>query len=99
MLADYHVHCEFSDDSVYPLLAVCRDAADLGLAEICFTDHVDYGIKPDVDEFRSDPSCAPIVDGEPITNVDYPRYFAAIDEARGRFAGKLAIKAGLELGV
>ena len=99
MFADYHVHCEFSDDSVYPLLAVCRDAADLGLAEICFTDHVDYGIKPDVDEFRRDPSCAPIVDGEPITNVDYPRYFAAIEDARGRFAGKLAIKAGLELGV
>ncbi len=99
MLADYHVHCEFSDDSVYPLLAVCRDAADLGLAEICFTDHVDYGIKPDVDEFRRDPSCAPIVDGEPVTNVDYPRYFAAIDEAREKFAGELTIKAGLELGV
>lgn len=26
MLADYHVHTEFSDDSVYPLDAVCRDA-------------------------------------------------------------------------
>ncbi|WP_415961411.1 hypothetical protein [Collinsella tanakaei] len=26
MLAIYHVHTEFSDDSVYPLDAVCRDA-------------------------------------------------------------------------
>ena len=26
MLADHHVHTKFSDDSVYPLDAVCRDA-------------------------------------------------------------------------
>ncbi len=99
MLADYHVHCEFSDDSDYPMADVCADACELGLDEICFTDHVDYGIKPDVDEYRRDPSCAPVVDGQPITNVDYPAYFARIDQLRAEFDGRLAIKAGLELGV
>ncbi len=99
MFADYHVHCEFSDDSVYPLLAVCRDAVALGLEQICFTDHVDYGVKPDVDEYRRDPSLARLEDGEPVLNVDYPRYFAAIEAAQAEFAGKLTIKAGLELGV
>lgn len=49
MLTDYHVHCEFSDDSVYPMEDVVRDAIGLGLEEICFTDHVDYGIKVDWD--------------------------------------------------
>lgn len=49
MLADYHVHTEFSDDSVYPMEDVIEDAIKMGLDEICFTDHVDYGIKLDWD--------------------------------------------------
>ncbi len=99
MFADYHVHCEFSDDSVYPMADVCADAVDLGLDELCFTDHVDYGVKPDVDEYRLDPSCARVQDGVPGINVDYPAYFARIDQMRAAFDGRLTIKAGLELGV
>ena len=99
MFADYHVHCEFSDDSDYPMLDVCRDAVGLGLDEICFTDHVDYGVKPDVEEYERDHSLARLEEGQPLLNVDYPRYFEAIDAAREQFAGKLSIKAGLELGV
>lgn len=49
MFADYHVHTEFSDDSVYPMEQVVRDAIARGIDEICFTDHVDYGIKQDWD--------------------------------------------------
>lgn len=47
MLADYHVHTAFSDDSVYPMEKVIRDAISMGLDEICITDHVDYGVKQD----------------------------------------------------
>ena len=47
MLADYHIHTIYSDDSLYPMEDVVRDAIALGLQEICFTDHVDYGIKRD----------------------------------------------------
>ena len=99
MFADYHVHCEFSDDSDYPMLDVCRDAIGLGLDEICFTDHVDYGVKPDVEEYERDHALARLENGQPLLNVDYPRYFEAIDAAREQYAGKLGIKAGLELGV
>ena len=49
MLADYHVHTEFSDDSVYPMEQVIKDAIAMKMDEICFTDHVDYGIKEDWD--------------------------------------------------
>lgn len=49
MFADYHVHTQFSDDSVYPMEQVIKDAAAMGMEEICFTDHVDYGIKEDWD--------------------------------------------------
>lgn len=50
MRADYHVHTAFSDDSDYIMEKVIRDAIAMGLDEVCFTDHVDYGVKRDWDE-------------------------------------------------
>ena len=44
MFADYHVHTYYSDDSETPMEAQVERAISLGLCEICFTDHVDYGI-------------------------------------------------------
>lgn len=45
LLADYHMHSAFSDDSQAPMEDMVRRALELGLAEICFTEHVDYGVK------------------------------------------------------
>ncbi len=95
MLADYHVHSEFSDDSTYPVDEICRDAIRLNLAEICFTDHVDYGVKPDRDHVEE----ARIVEGEPMLNVDYEHYFPTLARARETYAGELTVRCGLELGV
>lgn len=95
MLADFHVHSEFSDDSTYPVTDVCRDAIKRNLEEICFTDHVDYGVKPDSDH----PELAHLIDGIPSINVDYDRYFPTIEAARERFADDLTVRCGLELGV
>ena len=47
MLADYHVHTSFSLDSNYPMEEVVKHAIDIGLNEICFTDHVDYFMDDD----------------------------------------------------
>ena len=47
MFCDYHTHTEFSDDSTYIMEDCVRDAIKIGMKEICFTDHVDYGIKYD----------------------------------------------------
>ena len=45
MFADYHLHTSYSDDSTTPMEdMVCR-AIELGLDEICFTEHVDHGVK------------------------------------------------------
>ena len=49
MFTDYHVHTEFSDDSDYLMEDVIKDAIKMNMDEICFTDHVDYGIKRDFD--------------------------------------------------
>lgn len=95
MFADYHVHTEFSDDSVYPMEEVVKDAIAMGMDEICFTDHVDYGIKEDWG------SGNPIRyrGNEPLANVDYPRYFAAIRRLRQRYGGEITIRQGLEFGI
>lgn len=94
-LADYHVHSEFSDDSDYPMEQVCRDAIRLNLDELCFTDHVDYGVKPDWDH----PEDARMEDGRPVTNVCYPRYFPEVARVREEFARELVVRCGLEFGV
>ena len=93
MKADYHVHTEFSDDSVYEMEEVVKDAINLGLDELCFTDHVDYGIKKDWHEgnieYRSN---------QPLANVDYPRYFNNIKYLKEKYP-QITIKQGLEFGV
>ena len=43
MLADYHIHTSYSDDSNYPMKNCIERAISLGFDEICFTEHIDYG--------------------------------------------------------
>ncbi len=50
MISDYHIHSDYSDDSWHLMEDVIQDALELGLEEICFTEHVDYGVKVDWDE-------------------------------------------------
>lgn len=95
MFADYHVHSYYSDDSVYRMEDVVRDAIQMNMNEICFTDHVDYGVKEDWDcgheiKFRG---------SEPLANVDYPHYIAEIKQLQQKYADKISIKAGLEFGM
>ena len=95
MLADYHVHTGFSDDSSYPLEQVARDAIRLNLDELCFTEHVDYGVKPEWNE----PEGARFEDGHPVTNCPYEAYLAELDRVREELGERIALRAGLELGV
>lgn len=95
MFADYHVHTAFSDDSVYPMEEVVKDAIGLHLDEICFTDHVDYGIKEDWDSGKE----IQYRDGNPITNVDYPSFMKEIERVREKYNGKISIKTGMEFGI
>ena len=104
MFSDYHVHCEFSDDSMEPMERQIEQAIALGMDEICFTDHVDYGIKKDWDEgnieYRGgDGMSASAEDMQPLANVDYPRYFEKIDRCRQLYGDRITIKKGLEFGI
>lgn len=95
MFADYHVHTEFSDDSIYSMEQVIKDAIAMQMDEICFTDHVDYGVKDDWDcghpiQYRGD---------APYANVDYPKYAAKIKELQNNYGSQIHIKMGLEFGM
>lgn len=98
MLADYHVHCEYSDDSDEPIENVVKQAIALQVEEICFSDHVDYRIKYDTDDILK------LSEDEKknmriVMNVDYPLYFDNIEKLQKKYESKLVIKKGLEFGV
>lgn len=93
MFCDYHVHTDYSDDSVYLMEDVVKDAIEMGMEEIAITDHTDYGVKKDWIEgniqYRN---------GEPIANVDYPRYFKELEELINKYKN-IKIRKGMEFGV
>ena len=95
MFADYHVHTEFSDDSIYPMEDVIRDAVKKGMDEICITDHVDYGVKVDWDSGKE----ILYRNGEPLANVDYPAYIEKIRALKEQYDGRIRIRTGMEFGV
>ena len=105
MKADYHIHTEFSDDSRELMENQIERGIELGLDELCFTDHVDYGIKRDWDdpkgiEYRGGDGMSSSADEQdPIANVDYPAFFKKFHEMEKKYAGKINIKAGLEFGI
>ncbi|MCI8327499.1 MAG: histidinol-phosphatase HisJ family protein [Lachnospiraceae bacterium] len=95
MFTDYHVHTDFSCDSTYPMEQVLKDAIAMQMEEICFTDHVDYGVQQDWDS----PHPIKYRENEALVNVNYPLYVSKIKEFQSKYAGQIKIKMGLEFGV
>ena len=79
---DYHLHSNFSCDGKASIVEQCLSAIQKGLPEIGFTEH--YDLHPGEGEYR-----------------DWFRvneWGAEIDRARQEFAGRLIIRAGIEIG-
>lgn len=93
MYFDYHVHTIYSDDSDYPMEDVIKDAIAHGIEEICFTDHVDYGVKWDHDGLSEEEK------KHIVLNVDYPAYFEEIEKWKSRYGDRIKIRRGLEFGI
>lgn len=85
MLADYHIHTKFSGDCESDPEALIVKALELGLGEICFTDHIDYDYPKEY--------------GENIFLFDPVAYFAELNSLKDKYYGKLKIKIGVELGL
>lgn len=103
MFADYHIHTYYSDDSTYPMEPVVKDAISKGITDLCFTDHVDYGIKEDADkltpEQRQELKLKIQHPNGPQYNVDYPAYLAEYQDLKEKYADKINLKLGMEFGL
>ena len=105
MRADYHVHTEFSDDSTEKMEDQVLQGIRIGLNEICFTDHVDYGIKKDWDQeaefqYRGGDGIGTSKDElSPMANVNYPLYFAETERLKRKYGSQITIRSGLEFGI
>lgn len=94
---DYHVHPNYSiDASPAAIKDYCYKALDLGLAEICFTTHLE------LDPERRDKGNFVMVNGEkrPACHFNWlDSYFAEITRMQAELkSSPLAVKAGLEIG-
>ena len=85
MYYDYHMHCNFSEDSKTPMEDMINRSIELGLKEICFTDHVDYSV---------------IVNNKEIDySINFKDYFQKIDYYKEKYRDKIKIKKGIEMGL
>lgn len=95
MKCDYHVHTIYSDDSDVAMEDYVKKGIALGLDEICFCDHVDYGIKRDWDDPRGI-----LYDGKrAIANVDYPKYVEDVMTLKAKYKDDICLKMGMEFGI
>lgn len=80
---DYHIHSDFSADCETPMERTVEKAIQIGLKEICFTEHIDYDY-PD-----------PTISFE----LDLERYNAQIKKLQGKYGDRIAIMKGVEIGI
>lgn len=84
IIADFHVHSDFSSDSKASMEQMIEKAIELGLKKICFTDHMDYDY-PEVSEYRF------VFDPE--------SYVKKLEELKKKYYKKITVLTGIELGL
>lgn len=83
MYSDYHVHSLFSFDSKEKPETMIERAITLGMKQICFTEHQDFNW--------------PVASENPM--IDFKKYNTAITDLKNKYAGKIEILKGMELGL
>jgi len=83
MLWDTHMHTHYSGDSDAAPDSMIQSALAKGLKGLCFTDHFDYDYPDEPELFL----------------LDFASYKEEIQSLRKRYAGKIAIRWGVELGL
>lgn len=85
ILWDCHMHSSFSADSETPMETMIQECIQKGLAGVCFTEHLDpdYPPTPENDLFE----------------LDLPSYKKRLSELREKYASKIDVRFGIELGL
>jgi histidinol-phosphatase (PHP family) len=90
---DYHIHTSHSIDATGTLTEYCQKAIQIGLDEICFTNHCE------LDPHRNDSFIRFNGTPEPLSRARLIKLQNEIFEVRDRFKGKgLSVKFGIEVG-
>ena len=85
ILADIHMHTDFSSDSKSPMESMIQGAIEKGLKTICFTEHLDY-------EYPGD-------DGQGLFLVDIDAYQKKLFELKDIYKNDIEILFGIEFGL
>lgn len=83
MLCDYHLHTEFSADSEASVRSQLDRAIELGMEEICVTDHHDYDSN--------------LPDNQFVLDLDH--YYAYMKEIQAEYAERIRLNIGVEMGL
>lgn len=83
MFWDQHMHCNFSGDSDALPEDMIKAGIAHGLSGICFTDHLDY-------DYPEEPN---------IFLLDFDNYFKVFSDLREKYADKISVNIGIELGL
>ncbi len=86
--SDYHMHTHHSGDSKAPMEDMIRRSIELGLKEICFTEHLDLDY----------PTCYEDLPPEPFTLIPGP-YREEYEKYKAIYGDKIAIRFGVEIGM
>lgn len=92
--SDYHMHSEFSSDSDAPMEQMIQKSIQLGLKEICFTDHMDFDypqISPDDQSKDGDVSLDFMFDPD--------AYLKQLKQLQSDYEDQIKIRIGIELGL
>lgn len=84
MKSDYHLHSNHSPDSITPMDVYCDKAIELGLDELCFTEHLDHDM---------------VYTYSARTTFTFEDYLADIRRLQEKYQGRLTVKAGIEFGI
>lgn len=94
ILSDFHMHSEFSSDSDAPMEDMIKRAIQLGLKQICFTDHMDYDY-PKLALDKTSGSEEKYLD----FLFDANSYMRQLNQLKNTYAEQIEILAGVELGL
>ncbi len=85
IVADYHVHSNFSSDCSIPMEEMVEQALHLGLSKLCFTDHMDIDYPQTTDGYSF------------VFTLE--EYLTKLEEIKAKYHSRIEILTGVELGL
>ena len=85
--ADFHMHSAFSGDSDAPMEEMIQKSINLGLTDICFTEHQDFDFIYKEDEPKD------------FFETDTDKYRECLSALRDKYSNSVNIHFGIELGM